>query len=223
MPSVNRAYMLMLTFIFITIHLVVGSAIPKENLDTMTTPSIAATPAAAQTSNPTMTVEVAAVTPVVTTMVTEIRRRTFLTVMTSATANDSSNVTATSRSPISSIAEAIHLFTYSNTLPPSPPTPPFSIAEAIQFVKDILPYGNPFYSPDAIINGDRSEYDGAKSSSASSKTVICGKIFQWISILVFIRIGLDIVEGIESQEQSRLRIGLYGNVGGNNSNFVYVE
>lgn len=84
----------------------------------------------------------------------------------------------------------------------------------------ILPYGNPFYIPDPII--DESEYDGA-TSSAAGKTAVCGKIFQGISILVFIRIGLDIVEDLESQERSRLRIGLYGNVRGNNSNFVYVE
>lgn len=84
----------------------------------------------------------------------------------------------------------------------------------------ILPYGNPFYIPDPIIDED--EYDGA-TSSAAGKTAICGKIFQGISILVFIRIGLDIMEDLESQERSRLRIGLYGNVRGNNSNFVYVE
>lgn len=77
----------------------------------------------------------------------------------------------------------------------------------------VLPYGNPLYVPDPV----------PVESAAAGKTAICGRIFQWISILVFIRIGLDIVEDLECQERSKFRIGLYGNVRGNNSNFVYVE
>ena len=137
---------------------------------------------------------------------TEVQKTTLLTITTTPTADQ--NMT----SAITSISTAT-----SPSAPPSTASPTGVINDAKLFIVGILPYGNPFYVPDPII-----EYDPktATSSAVAAKPSICGRIFQMIAILVFVRIGLDVVEDLRLEERTRRHTGVYR---GNNSNFVYVS
>ncbi|KAL8858360.1 MAG: hypothetical protein Q9178_005041 [Gyalolechia marmorata] len=137
---------------------------------------------------------------------TEVQKPTLLTIATTPTADQNMTSAITSISTANSPSAA-----------PSTAILTGAINNAKLFIEGILPYGNPFYAPDPII-----EYDPETATSAvvAAKPSICGRIFQMIAILVFLRIGLDVVEDLRLEERTRRNTGVYR---GNNSNFVYVS